>query len=95
MSTAVAAANEETATLNPNALLDHLIKQLDLKNDAALARALDVASPVISKVRHGRLSVGATMLISMHEVSGISIKDLRELMGDRRQRFRGAHTDVA
>jgi len=95
VSTAVAAAHEETATLNPNALLDHLIKQLDLKNDAALARALDVASPVISKVRHGRLPVGATMLISMHEVSGISIKDLRDLMGDRRQRFRGAHTDVS
>lgn len=95
MSTAVAAANEETATLNPNALLDHLIKQLDLKNDAALARALDVASPVISKVRHGRLPLGATMLISMHEVSGISIKDLRDLMGDRRQRFRGSHAEVA
>lgn len=95
MSTAAAAANEETAAFNPNALLDHLIKKLDLKNDAALARALGVASPVVSKVRHGRLPVGATLLISMHEVSDIPLKELRELMGDRRQRFRGAMTDVS
>lgn len=95
MSTAAVARNEETAAFNPNALLDHLIKKLDLRNDAALARALGVASPVVSKVRHGRLTVGATMLISMHEASGISIKDLRELMGDRRQRFRGAYADAS
>jgi hypothetical protein len=29
------------------------------------------------------------MLIRMHEVSDISIKDLRALMGDRRAKFRG------
>ena len=34
---------------DPNNLLDTLIKQLHLKNDAALSRALEVAPPVISK----------------------------------------------
>lgn len=91
MSTAAAAvATEKTEAFDPNALLDHLIAKLRLKNDAALARELQVAPPVLSKLRHGRLPVGATVLISMHEVSGISIKDLRELMGDRRKRFRGS-----
>ena len=40
---------------DPNNLLDTLIKQLHLKNDAALSRALEVAPPVISKIRHRRL----------------------------------------
>lgn len=72
----------------PNNLLDTLIKQLHLKNDAALSRALEVAPPVISKIRHRRLPVGASLLIRMHEISDISLKDLRALMGDRRAKFR-------
>lgn len=72
----------------PNNLLDALIEKLNLKNDAALSRALEVAPPVISKIRHRRLPVGASLLIRMHEVSDLSIKDLRILMGDRRDKFR-------
>jgi hypothetical protein len=59
-----------------------------LKNDAALSRALEVAPPVISKIRHYRLPVGASLLIRMHEVSDMTIRDLRALMGDRRAKFR-------
>ena len=73
---------------DPNHLLDALIEKMALKNDAALSRALEVAPPVISKIRHRRLPVGASLLIRMHEVSSLSIKDLRFLMGDRRDKFR-------
>jgi len=73
---------------DPNRLLDALIEHLRLKNDAALARALEVAPPVISKIRHRRLPVGAALLIRMHEVSELTISDLRYLMGDRRKKFR-------
>jgi plasmid maintenance system antidote protein VapI len=73
---------------DPNNLLESLIERLNLKNDAALSRALEVAPPLISKIRHRRLPVGASLLIRMHEVSDLSIKDLRELMGDRRTKFR-------
>jgi hypothetical protein len=73
---------------DPNRLLDTLIEKLHLKNDAALSRALEVAPPVISKIRHNRLPVGASLLIRMHEVSDMSIRDLRYLMGDRRTKFR-------
>src|SRR6476619_7092203 len=75
-------------TYNPDNLLDALIDKLNLKNDAALSRALEVAPPVISKIRHRRLPVGASLLIRMHEVSDLSIKELRVLMGDRRDKFR-------
>lgn len=70
---------------DPNNLLDTLIDKLHLKNDAALSRALEVAPPVISKIRHRRLPVGASLLIRMHEVSDLSIRELRTLMGDRRK----------
>jgi hypothetical protein len=73
---------------DPNRLLDALIVKLNLKNDAALSRALEVAPPLISKIRHRRLPVGASLLIRMHEVSDLTIKELRELMGDRRKKFR-------
>ena len=73
---------------DPNNLLDSLIEKLNLKNDAALSRALEVAPPVISKIRHRRLPVGASLLIRMHEVSELSIRELRTLMGDRRDKFR-------
>jgi hypothetical protein len=43
-----------------NALIDVLIKTMSLKNDAALSRVLEVAPPVISKIRHGRLEFGPT-----------------------------------
>lgn len=73
---------------NPNHFLDAFCKLLHLKNDAALSRALEVAAPVISKIRHHRLPVGASMLIRMHEMSQMSIAELRTLMGDRRVKFR-------
>ena len=73
---------------NPDRLLNALIEYLQLKNDAALSRALEVAPPVISKIRHRRLAVGAALLIRMHEVSVLTIGDLRYLMGDRRKKFR-------
>jgi hypothetical protein len=79
-----------TNEYNPNQLLDTLLGKLNLKNDAALSRMLAVAPPVLSKMRHHRLPVGASMLIRMHEVTGMEIRDLRALMGDVAPKFRAA-----
>lgn len=78
---------------DPSNLLDALIEQMGLKNDAALSRKLEVAPPVISKIRHRCLPVGASLLIRMHEETGLSIRELHALMGDRRekQRISAAH----
>ena len=73
---------------DPNRLLDSLIEKLALKNDAALSRVLEVEAPTISKIRHKRLRVGAAILLRMHEVSNLSIEELRVLMGDRRAYMR-------
>lgn len=73
---------------DPDHLLDTLIKRLDLNSDVALSRALGVEPPLISKIRYRRHCVGASRLIRLHEVSALSIKELRRLMGDRREKFR-------
>ena len=78
---------QELPRYDPGNLFDAVIKHLSLKNDAALSRVLGIPPPVISKVRHKVLPVGATMLIRLHEVSEIAIKDLRSLMGDHRKNF--------
>ena len=79
--------NSDQFKYDPNNLLNKLIDHLHLKNDAELSKMLEVAPPVISKIRHHKLSVGASLMISMHEISNISIKDLRILMGDKRDTF--------
>jgi hypothetical protein len=73
---------------DPDQLLAVLLNKLNLKNDAALSRTLEVSPPVISKIRHRRLPVTASLLIRMHEVSALSIAELRHIMGDRRSKFR-------
>lgn len=81
------ARTSSVSDFEPSQLLDGLIMHMGLKNDAALARALEIAPPLISKVRHRTLPVSAAVLIRMHDVSGLSIRDLRSLMGDHRRRF--------
>jgi plasmid maintenance system antidote protein VapI len=64
-------------TPNAEALLDHLLSHMGPKNDAALAAALEVAPPVISKLRNRRLPLGASMLLRMHDATGLSIASMR------------------
>lgn len=71
----------EGGNYDPDKVLDAIIAKLKLKNDAALSRVLEVAPPVISKIRHRTLPIGATILLRMHEASAISIRELRALMG--------------
>lgn len=69
----------EPSSFVPNKLLDTLIEKLHLKNDAELCRVLEVQPPIISKIRHRKLNVGATILLRMHEKSNIPIRELKEL----------------
>ncbi|MBC7415713.1 MAG: hypothetical protein H7327_12360 [Herminiimonas sp.] len=77
-------------TYDPNQLLDMLLLRLELKNDAALSRALDVARPVLAGIRRGTVGIGAWLLLRISEISGLSIADLRQMMGDQRRRLRVA-----
>jgi hypothetical protein len=76
-----------SSQFQPGKLLDQLISHMGLRNDAALSRMLELSAPTISKIRRRALPVSATVLVQMHEVSGLTIRDLRALMGDHRRRF--------
>lgn len=73
---------------NPNHLLNTLIVRLGLASDGALSSRLRVARHVVANIRYGRLPVCASMLLWMQEASGMSIHELRRLMGDRRSTCR-------
>lgn len=60
-----------------NKFIDTLIEKLHLKNDAALARAVQMAPPVISKIRHGRIPIGPMMLLRAHELTGLHVREIR------------------
>ncbi len=79
------------AGYDPNRLLDAVMIRMGLTSDGALARFLKVAQPVIRGIRHGRLPVAASLLMWMHEATGMSIAELRALLGDRRMKYRLAY----
>lgn len=62
-------------------LFDAIIRIEGLKNDAALARLLDLAPPVVSKIRHGRLAVGPALILKVHEELGMPVREIRDLIG--------------
>jgi hypothetical protein len=61
-------------------LFDKIIEDNKLKNDAALARFLQLNAPVVSKVRHGKLPVGDSLKINIHKRTGMSILKIEELI---------------
>jgi hypothetical protein len=69
-------------------LLDSVLDQLQLPDDAALSETLGVAPSVISGIRDMRLPLEPEMLIRIHEITGISIIGLRNILGDRRKKLR-------
>lgn len=92
--TSVSAAQQHTdrnATCKeykPSRLLDVLQERLGLANDGRLANALEIPTSSVSRMRNGKIPVYPALLIRMHEVSGLSIQELREIVGDRRSKVR-------
>lgn len=58
-----------------NALADAAMSHRQLKNNAALARALSVVSPVISKLGADKSEIDPAILIRLHEASNLPTDD--------------------
>ena len=71
----------------PNHMLDTLMIKLEVKNDAALARALAVPPSTLSKVRHKQMPVNSALLLAAHDATEMSIRELRHLLGDTATRY--------
>lgn len=75
--------NEKAAdVLHANDLLDKIVRDLGLRNDAALSRALEVSPSMICKIRSGTTPFTDLMLIIVHEATGLSIKELKAILRD-------------
>jgi hypothetical protein len=73
------------STVSPYASTGHLLnnmkKALQVKNDRALAEKCRISTALISKLRGGKLPVGATLLLRFHDVSDIPIDAMRLMAG--------------
>lgn len=70
---------------DPNALLDAVAKHLGVTTDAGLSRALAIGAPAISRMRNRMRPLSDAVLISMHEETGWSIKDLKSYLAKQQQ----------
>lgn len=73
---------------SPARLLDWTKIRLGLRTDLELAMRLGVHKVAISQIRSRTIPLGAALLLSIHEESGLPTRELRKLMGDRRLNFR-------
>lgn len=76
------------ATFDANRLFDALLDRLQLENDEALAHALHVEPYLIRRIRDRQHALDPSLLIRINEVSGIDMRALRQIMGDRRAEYR-------
>ena len=81
----------QDSSYDPNRLLDKLKEILNLDSDVALSQVLDVPPPLISQIRHRGYPVGPSILIRMHDVTKLSVQELRDIMGDRRKKIRSGY----
>ena len=68
-------------TMKPHKLLDTIIAEFKLKNDAALCKLLELDKGQISKLRNGKLQVNSTHILYIHDVTGWEIKRIKQLAG--------------
>jgi hypothetical protein len=78
---------------DPEHLLDSILDRLGLDSDAALAEALQVPPSVVDDIRCMRRPVDPAMLIWIHELTGIDVVGLRNILGDRRGELRPSHDE--
>lgn len=71
-----------TITTPVTRLLDALLSARNLKNDAALARLLQVQAPVISKLRYNRMGLSDAMILRIHEKADLPVATIRKFLND-------------
>lgn len=62
-------------------LLDALMEQYKLKNDAALSRFLGYTPSRVCKIRYGNLPTSDSVILDIHELTDMPIAKIKELAG--------------
>lgn len=71
-------------------MLDAVIAENHLKNDAALACALGVSQSVISRARNKTRCLRSSLLLRLHEFTGKSTKELKKMANGEIPEFRSS-----
>lgn len=62
-------------------VLDHILDRFPVKNDAAIARLIGFKHARLSKIRHGMFEDLSDFAVAVHEVFGLTIAEITELLG--------------
>lgn len=81
---------QQTASYDPDRLLDEVAKTLGAANDIALSQKLNISRTVLRHIRLRQLSITASFLMWLHDATGMQIQKMRGLLGDRRKRVRAS-----
>lgn len=73
-----AAAKAPTYGKSPRVLLDTIISEFGLKNDADIARNLKKSRAEISKIRNGA-TLGDSLILAIHETFDFPVARIRQL----------------
>ena len=60
-------------------LIDHILSQYSVKNDAALAKLIGVHPPTISKMRHGHMPLTPAFILKVHEAFDMPVKEIKRI----------------
>lgn len=63
---------------DPVAFLATLRTILSARDDAHISRKLEIPAPIISKIRHRKLMIGPTVLLRIHEATGLPTKEIKQ-----------------
>lgn len=65
----------------PEIMRDHAKEVMGVLSDSKFCERLHIAKPTLSKIRNKKQPVSAALLLAIHDATGLSISDLRGLMG--------------
>ena len=68
-------------TYEPNRLLDFVKSEIGIETDRKFSSILNVHPSMISKIRQKKTLMNADILLSIHELTGIPIKEIKRKMG--------------
>ncbi len=72
---------------SPSDLLDKLMYLFNLKNEISFSKKFGFSPSHISKLRHKRTVISPNFLLRIHDISQISISELKKMMKDKRKYF--------
>ena len=75
---------------DPGKLFTVVMEQKGYSYSAELATLLEVSPTTINNIRRRKLALSLKLLTRLQEVSGMSIREMRDLMDDRRREIRSA-----